>query len=462
MWYPKPDAEHEKATPPQAFHHLGRPVSALRDGGVVVVGAGAAGLSAALHLRRHGVPVVLLEASDRVGGRAYTACPALLGHAAFDHGASWLHAAQRNPLTSFAHPGEDTLTNSDEARSERLFVAGRPADAGEQAAYDAAWDRLDEAVAPALAADQEDCSLAEAMAPMRDDPWAATVAGWEGAIIAAADADVLSLRDWRQNRLDGPNLTVRGGLGAFVARRLATDVELNTPVTAIAWDGAAGVRVETARGTVRAAACIVTVSTGVLASGAIRFTPALPHPVQAAIAGLPMGLLSKVALPAAGPDRLGLPPDTGVVRQMAEGRANMAFIAWPGGAGHVIGFVGGRAAWALTGDPAAAEALARDELRAMLGGAARLGDGAVATGWARDPFALGAYAYAPPGQAGMRGVLEAAFPAERLLFAGEACRTDGLAGTAGGAFASGKDAAARLMHLLQPGQQEIAEHRDAL
>ena len=438
-------------------------VSALRDGGVAVVGAGVAGLSAARRLRRHGVPVVLLEASGRIGGRAYTSCPALLGHAAFDHGASWLHAAQRNPLVALADPVQDTLIDSEAARVERLFVGDRPADAAEQAAHAASWDRLDEVVAPALAPDRGDRSLAEAMAPMRGDPWAATVAGWEGAIIAAADADTLSLRDWHVNRLDGPNLNLRGGLGAFVARRLATDVELDTPVTAIAWDGAAGVRIETARGTIRAAACIVTVSTGVLASGAIRFTPALPPAVQAAVAGLPMGLLSKVALPAAGPDRLGLPADTGLVRRMDEGRANMAFIAWPGGEGHVIGFVGGRAAWALAGDPAAAEALARAELRAMLGhAAARLAEGAVVTGWATDPFTLGSYAYAPPGQAGMRGVLEAACPAERLLFAGEACRTDGLAGTVGGAFASGEAAAARLMHLLQPGQQEIPEHRHAL
>lgn len=437
-------------------------VSALRDGGVAVVGAGVAGLSAARHLRRHGVPVLLLEASGRIGGRAHTSCPAILGHAAFDHGASWLHAAQRNPLVAFADPVHDVLIDSEAARAERLFVGDRPADAAQQAAYAAAWDRLDEIVAPALAPDQGDCSLAEAMAPMRDDPWAATVAGWEGAIIAAADADTLSLRDWHVNRLDGPNLNLRGGLGAFVARRLATDVELDTPVTAIAWDRAAGVRIETARGTVRAAACIVTVSTGVLASGAIRFAPALPPAVQAAIAGLPMGLLSKVALPAAGQDRLGLPADTGLARRMGEGRANMTFIAWPGGEGHVIGFVGGRAAWALAGDPAAAEALARAELRTMLGSAARLADGAVVTGWATDPFTLGAYAYAPPGQAGMRGVLEAAFPAERLLFAGEACRTDGLAGTVGGAFASGRDAAARLMQFLEPGQQEIPEHRHAL
>jgi len=437
-------------------------VNALWDSGVAVVGAGVAGLSAARHLRRRGVPVTLLEASGRIGGRAFTSHSAVLGHAAFDHGASWLHAAHRNPLVTLADPAKDTLIDSDAARSERLFVANRPADAAEQDAYAAAWDRLDEVVAPALAPGQRDRSLAEAMAPMRDDPWAATVAGWEGAIIAAADADALSVRDWHQNRLDGANLNVRGGLGAFVVRSLMTEVELNTPVRAIAWDGTDGVRVETARGTIYAAACIVTVSTGVLASGAIRFTPALPHTVQAAIAGLPMGLLSKVALPAAGPDCLGLPSNTGLVRQMHAGRANMAFIAWPQGANHVIAFVGGRAAWDVAGDPAAAEALARTELQTMLGSAARLADGAVMTGWATDPFTLGAYAYAPPGQAGMRRQLELAFPAERLLFAGEACRTDGLAGTAGGAFASGRAAAARLMQLLEPGQQEVPEHRDPL
>ncbi len=423
-----------------------RPMSGpLRDGGVAIIGAGVAGLAAARNLRQQGVPVTVLEASSRIGGRAFTETPATLGLAAFDHGASWLHAAQRNPLVALADPAEDVLTNSDDARTELLFVEGRHAHATEMAAYEAAWNRLDAVVAPALDAGQPDRSLADAMAPMRDDPWAATVAGWEGAIIAAADADALSVRDWRQNRLDGPNLTVQGGLGAFVARRLATGVELAAPVTAVAWDGAAGVRIETPRGTVRAAACIVTVSTGVLASGAIRFTPALPFAVQAAIAGLPMGLLSKVALRASGPDRFGLASSTSLVRQMRVDGPASAFIAWPRGADHVLGFVGGRAAWAVAADPAAAKDFARAELRSMLGNAVRFGGGAVVTGWGTDPFTLGSYAYAPPGQAGMRRQLEAAFPAERLLFASEACRTDGLAGTVGGAFLSGTEAAARLM-----------------
>ena len=420
-------------------------IRSLWDDGVAIIGAGVAGLAAARHLRERGVPVTLLEASRRIGGRAFTETPAALGYAPFDHGASWLHAAQRNPLVALADPAEDVLANSEDARTELLFVDGRRATLAEQSAYEDAWDRLDSAIAPALAAGQPDRSLAAAMTPMLDDPWAATVAGWEGAIIAAADADALSLQDWRQNRLDGPNLTVRGGLGAFVVRRLSTDVELATPAQEVAWDRSAGVRIETPRGTVRAAACIVTVSTGVLASGAIRFNPPLPPAVEAAIAGLPMGLLSKVALRSAASGRLGLAPNTGLVRQMRPNGPTNAFIAWPGGLDHVIGFVGGRTAWALASDPAAAADFARVELRTMLGSAARFADDAVVTGWGTDPVTLGSYAYAPPGQAGMRRQLADAFPAERLLFAGEACRTDGLAGTVGGAFLSGTEAAARLM-----------------
>lgn len=420
--------------------------ASLRDGGVVIVGAGVAGLAAAAALRRQSVPVTVVEASDRIGGRALTTHPAALGGAAFDHGASWLHAAQCNPLVALAVPGADILTNSNDARTERLFVGDRSANAAEQTAYAAAWDRLDHAVAPSLAPCQPDRSLADAMAAIRDDPWAATVAGWEGAIIAAADADSLSVRDWHRNLLDGPNLVVQGGLGTFIAQHLATEVKLGTPVTAIAWDSAAGVRVETPRGTIPASACIVTASTGVLASGAIRFDPDLPCEVLDAIAGLPMGLLTKIAFRASGSDRLDLPPNAGLVRQMRPGAADMVFIAWPQGADHVVGFVGGRAAWAVAADPALAAALAREQLRPMLGsGVDRLSADAVVTAWGTDRFTLGAYAYAPPGKAGMRAQLAAAFPAGRLLFAGEACCTDGLAGTVGGAFRSGKDAAARLM-----------------
>ena len=109
------------------------------------------------------------------------------------------------------------------------------------------------------------------------DPWALTVEAFEGPVICVAEADEFSLRDWRRNALDGSNLVPQGGIGAFVARRLGTglDIRLNTPVTRLRWNGPGGrVTVETPRGSLSARAAILTVSTGVLASGALAFEPA--------------------------------------------------------------------------------------------------------------------------------------------------------------------------------------------
>ena len=109
-----------------------------------------------------------------------------------------------------------------------------------------------------------------------------------------------------------------GGIGAFVNRHLGDglDIRLNTPVQRIRWNGPDG-RVEVDGLTARA--CIVTVSTGVLYSGAVRFEPDLPAATQEAIAALPMGLAIKVALRANGPDRLGLSAHTSVDRQARPG-----------------------------------------------------------------------------------------------------------------------------------------------
>ena len=406
----------------------------IRDTGVAIIGAGAAGLSAARHLRAAGIPTTLIDSQSHIGGRAITAD---LRGEPFDLGATWLHDAGRNPLVPLAEATDTLIDDND--RTERLTVAGRPATEAEQAAYDAAWDRVETVTAPALAG--PDITLAAAMAPMAADPWAPLVALWEGAIIAAADADRLSLQDWHRNRLGGRNLVPAGGVGAYIARVLATEATLSTPAETIRWDSD-GVRVETPRGTITAGAAIITVSTGVLAAGAIRFDPPLPPEIAAAIHALPMGLLSKIALPGAG--RLGLQPGTVLIDR----DARMSFIAWPRGHHYLSGFVGGRDAWRLAADPAAFEAFARDQLAQTLGADAlrAIGPAAVTTGWGTDPAFLGAYAYAGPGDAGQRDALAQAFPGERLLFAGEATRTDGLAGTVGGAYLSGKQAAERLLN----------------
>ena len=409
---------------------------------VVIIGAGLAGLAAAAALRRAGVRCTVVEAADRIGGRAWTTMPALLGGAAFDHGASWLHAAERNPLVPLARAQQETLIDTEAVRVRTTRRDGRPASAGDHAAYDAAEATFGRITTERLAG--PDVSLAEAVAPVADQPWMAAVVNWEAPIIAAADARALSLRDWHVNLLEGGNLEVAGGLGAFVLRRLgplAGPVHLGVAARAVAWDGS-GVTVQTARGAIRAAACVVTVSTGVLAAGAIAFTPGLPEAVQAAIDGLPMGVLNKVALRASGTDRLGLPDSCGVDQFVAAiDDPAMSFIAWPHGQDHLIGFMGGSVAAALERE--GAEAHARAQLRNLFGAKvdSALRPGAVVTRWGSDPFTRGSYAYARPGHAGARAVLAEPLAGGRLVFAGEATRADGLAGTVGGAYLSGIEAA---------------------
>jgi monoamine oxidase len=209
---------------------------------------------------------------------------------------------------------------------------------------------------------------------------------------------------------------------------------------------------------VRARGCVVTVSTGVLAAGAIRFEPALPPEVEGAVAGLPQGLLSKVALRAAGPDRLDLPAFGRLGRRVeGEGDRPASWVLWPFGRDHAIGYAGGEAAWELAREgPGAAEAYARAEL-ARYFGAARVRRaflaGAVATRWAEDPLFRGAYSHARVGHAGARAVLrDAAVAGGRLRFAGEACH-ERSAGTVGGAWESGVRAARAVAEALGAGDR---------
>jgi monoamine oxidase len=416
------------------------------DVDVAVVGAGVAGLAAAAALRVRGLSVRVLEAGRRIGGRAWTETSALLGDMPFDHGAQWLHAAETNPLVPLAQRAGQ-LVHQDRRFDDRLTILGDPGANGAFMAAESVWR---DAVRQHLAG--PDMSLAAAAAAVADSPWTATIEAWEGAIIAAADADALSLRDWAANELDGENFAAPGGLGAMLARLLAPgagEVALGTAVSEISGDGR-GVRIRSAGGDLRAGVVIVTVSTGVLRSGRISFSPGLPGNILAALDGLPMGLLSKVALPASGTDRLGLPPDSELFDRLpARGAPFMPMMMWPDGQACAVGFIGGRAAWELAASPCEGAAFMRAELVRLLGtaaGRAFVPDRALATEWGSDPLFLGAYAYAKPGHAGARAELGRPAWDGRLILAGEACATGGKAGTVAGAYESGLAAASLVSH----------------
>ena len=69
------------------------------DVDVVIVGAGAAGIAAARRLAASHLSSIVLEATARVGGRAWTCDVAGMR---LDLGCGWLHSADRNPWTRIA------------------------------------------------------------------------------------------------------------------------------------------------------------------------------------------------------------------------------------------------------------------------------------------------------------------------------------------------------------------------
>jgi monoamine oxidase len=414
---------------------------------VVIIGAGLAGLGAATLLRNSGKRTIILEASNRAGGRAWTDHPPALGGVWFDMGAIWFHDAEHNPLVPIARAAGDTLLRSDEIRKERTFVGDHLATGAELAAFGDAWPAY-EAAADAILAARGDVSLAEVTRRLPNDPWAATIEAWEGPVICAVDADKFSARDWRRNGLGGSNLLPEGGIGTFVQRRLTggLDIRLNTPVTHIRWGGPNGqVTVETSKGSITAAACIVTVSTGVLAAGTLAFDPPLPARITGAVQALPMGLAMKVALRATGPDRLDLPLHCSVDRIIQrQGDPLMPFQCWPFGRDYVQGWIGGSVAWDLARQGEAASVdFALSYLRQAFGGRVdRLfaGGTSLVTRWDADPWVRGAYCYAVPGSALARDALAEPVSDGHLMFAGEACHV-GFAGTVAGAWISGQTAA---------------------
>ena len=396
---------------------------------VLIIGAGVAGLSAAAALRERRVDVIVVEASDRVGGRAWTT---RIGGHAFDHGAQWLHHAERNPLVELTDP--DELIDTDKIRHRRVMVGNRVATDAELAQRQAAIELFDRTVSAA----KRDISLAEVLAPVRDHPWIPTVTAWEAEMIAAADPADFSVFDYISTALDGGNRAMRGGIGAFVAKTLAPPAGplfLDTPVQAIDWRD--GIRAETARGTIRASACIITCSTAALRH--IRITPDLPVSPD----NLPMGLLTKIAFRARGDERFGLAAEETVSGQVGHGEPYMSLLAWPGGSDLAVAFVGGPTAWELSreGD-AAALAFARERLRQWFGADAdKYLEDALVTDWGRNQWHLGAYAYARPEHADDRRLLGMPFADGRMVIAGEATALDGLAGTVAGAWIEGQRAA---------------------
>lgn len=213
-------------------------------------------------------------------------------------------------------------------------------------------------------------------------------------------------------------------------------LRLATPVTRIAHE-AAGVALETPRGTVRARSAIVTLPTNVLAGGAVAFEPMLDDHRHAA-SRLPLGIAEKLFLGLR--EGHGLDPESHLIGDPRSAGTGSYYLR-PFGRPVIEAFFGGTGAQAIDeAGMAGAFALAIDELAGLLGSGIRSHlMPLVGSGWRRMDGFGGSYSHALPGHAGARAIL--ARPAsERLFFAGEATHPTDFS-TAHGAWASGVRAA---------------------
>lgn len=230
-------------------------------------------------------------------------------------------------------------------------------------------------------------------------------------------------------------------------------VTLNCRVESIDWSGP-GVTVSTPKGTLSARTALVTVSTGILASGDIAFTPALPTWKDEAIHSLPMGTENKV----------GVHFDRDVFGE--SGRAYVTTWNDTGEAAKVDAsvmglntasvFVGGRlGVWLEKQGPRTLEAFAIDRIAEIFGNAIRKHvTRCITTAWESEPWTRGSWACARPGQADKRADLAAPL-APTLFFAGEATVYGGQ-GTCNGAYESGLRAAQEIADALALRERRVS------
>ena len=91
---------------------------------VAIVGGGAAGVGAARRLSGTGLSTLLLEASSRLGGRAYTT---EVAGSPLDLGCGWLHSADRNSWTRIAEAAGIAVDRSEPAWGKQYRDLGFPA-----------------------------------------------------------------------------------------------------------------------------------------------------------------------------------------------------------------------------------------------------------------------------------------------------------------------------------------------
>jgi len=225
-------------------------------------------------------------------------------------------------------------------------------------------------------------------------------------------------------------------------------VELNTIVSEIKWGGK-GVQVVTNKGTINAKACIVTVSAGVLKAEKIKFTPDLPLRNREALESVSMTVSNRVLMQLKKKFLGKFKSDTNFyIKCNSNGAKSPETIAYGllKMSGTNVSLFGISGQFSRDLENEGSEAMidfVLNKLKSAWGSKfyEKYGIKTIATGWANNPFTLGAYSGGVPGKSKKRYDIK--FPVgDRIFCAGEA--TAGAFSTVHGANRSGIRAATDL------------------
>lgn len=437
---------------------------------IVIVGAGAAGLSAARYLKQHGQHAIILEARDCIGGRVRTihdfGVPV-------DLGAAWLHAGPGNPLKKIAQEislerrvsdfsklafygiqSEDTSV--DPLKVAETFSAG--SEAFETALKSTSlWPYLRTVIGRSVGlggsrtcvADILDRATSQLKGQQGLSPFL-TFVRMSFEFLYASPTEELGFASLLTKSATEPEgglfpideQFVTGGMEKIV-NYLAQDLEVhhNQVVKHIAYDQH-GVEIQTQNETFKAKAVIVTVPISILRSGQITFEPGLPRLHQQALQYMDMGLVNRVVLQF---PRVFWPESVDFLA-LCNSSLQPMFINYA----HykqipvLIGIVGGQAAHRIEAisDGAIAQEFC-SELQRILKVTVPEPTKVVVQRWKQEEFARGSYPRYLVGATGLEPKHLATPIQNRVFFAGDATSLTE-PGYLHGAFWSGELAAQRL------------------
>ncbi|MGE0008770.1 MAG: flavin monoamine oxidase family protein [Parvibaculaceae bacterium] len=408
---------------------------------VLIIGAGAAGIGAGRALAKAGVSFLVIEAKDRIGGRAYTDTTSL-GHL-WDQGCHWLHSADKNVLRRLAEEiGHKFLTRRRGAPMKTFMDGAWTAD---RLREDFVWGILGK-VAEA-GRQGRDVAAATLLDP--DHPWHPMARHWL-ALMFSVEPEDISTRDAGNYDDTGINLPVEDGYGALIAR-LAAGLPIRTKVVARKVTGRArDVVVETDQGTMTAKAVIVATPARMLETGFVAI-PGMPAGMADAFTHVPMGYYEKIAIAFDAKVFEGFEmPYADIFDPVAPATHPLNFELHPFGRPVAVTHIAGHFAREMEreGEAAMIDFALAALVRAFGSDLRKRVRKAVTTHWSSDAFINGAYSCARPGHGDDRKAF--ALPVrERIWLAGEHVHPTFQA-TAHGAFETGIAAAAQAAAVLEP------------